>query len=53
MSANHMNRSEFDKFAEEYRSLHEANIGVSGETPEYFADYKIKDLKRLAVMLVA
>jgi ubiquinone/menaquinone biosynthesis C-methylase UbiE len=42
-----MNRSEFDKFAEEYRSLHEANIGVSGETPEYFADYKIKDLKRL------
>lgn len=40
-----MDRTEFDKFAEEYRSLHQANIAVSGETPEYFAEYKIKDLK--------
>jgi ubiquinone/menaquinone biosynthesis C-methylase UbiE len=42
-----MNASEFDKFAEEYRSLHQANIAASGETPEYFAEYKMKDLRRL------
>lgn len=39
-----MDTSEFDKFAEEYRSLHDSNIAVSGEHPEYFAEYKIKDL---------
>lgn len=42
-----MNSSEFDKFAEEYESLHRANIAASGEPPEYFAEYKMKDLKRL------
>ena len=42
-----MNPAEFDKFAEEYRSLHLANIAASGEAPEYFAEYKMKDLKRL------
>jgi len=42
-----MDRTEFDKFAEEYASLHQANISASGETPEYFAEYKIKDLKCL------
>jgi len=42
-----MNASEFDKFAEEYRSLHQANIAASGEAPEYFAEYKMKDLRRL------
>ena len=45
-SAIHMNRSEFDKFAEEYTSLLQANIAASGPTPEYFADYKAQDLKR-------
>lgn len=44
-----MDRAEFDKFAKEYRALHEANISASGESPEYFADYKIRDLKRLIV----
>jgi ubiquinone/menaquinone biosynthesis C-methylase UbiE len=39
-----MDRAEFDKFADEYWSLHAANIAISGETPDYFADYKIKDL---------
>jgi SAM-dependent methyltransferase len=39
-----MERSEFDKFADEYHSLHEANIAISGEGPEYFAEYKIKDI---------
>jgi hypothetical protein len=39
-----MERSEFDKFADEYHSLHAANIAISGEGPEYFAEYKIKDI---------
>src|SRR4029077_5181159 len=39
-----MNEPEFDKFAEEYRALHQANIAISGEGPDYFAEYKIKDL---------
>lgn len=43
-----MDRSEFDKFAQEYTQLHAANISASGEGPEYFADYKIRDLARLA-----
>ena len=42
-----MDEAEFDKFAEEYRSLHAANIRASGETPEYFAEYKIRDVARL------
>ena len=42
-----MNTAEFDKFADEYRSLHQAGIAASGEPPEYFAEYKMKDLKRL------
>jgi ubiquinone/menaquinone biosynthesis C-methylase UbiE len=41
-----VNRSEFDKFADEYSSLHSANIAISGEAPDYFADYKIRDLAR-------
>lgn len=40
-----MDEAEFDKFAAEYRALHAANIRVSGESPEYFAEYKIVDLK--------
>ncbi len=39
-----MDKAEFDKFADEYRSVHTANIAISGEQPDYFADYKIKDL---------
>ena len=42
-----MDSREFDKFAEEYTCLHRANITASGEAPEYFAEYKIRDLKRL------
>jgi len=42
-----MDQTEFDKFAEEYELLHRANIAASGEPPEYFAEYKIRDLKRL------
>jgi ubiquinone/menaquinone biosynthesis C-methylase UbiE len=40
-----MDRAEFDKFADEYKALHVANIRLSGESPEYFAEYKIRDLR--------
>lgn len=39
-----MDEVEFDKFADEYRALHAANIKWSGESPEYFAEYKIADI---------
>lgn len=39
-----MDEVEFDKFADEYRQLHAANIRLSGEQPEYFAEYKIVDI---------
>ncbi len=39
-----MDEVEFDKFADEYRDLHAANIKLSGESPEYFAEYKIADI---------
>ena len=42
-----MKRSEFDKFAHEYAELHRANVAASGEGPEYFAEYKIRDLREL------
>jgi len=39
-----MDRAEFDKFADEYCALHADNISAFGETPEYFARYKIIDV---------
>ena len=36
--------SEFDQFADEYRNLHQANVAITGEAPEYFAEYKVKML---------
>jgi ubiquinone/menaquinone biosynthesis C-methylase UbiE len=42
-----MKQSEFDKFADEYRSLHKSNIKLSGESPDYFAEYKIVDIANL------
>ena len=38
-----MSHPEFDKFAAEYRELHRENIAASGERPEYFAAYKMRD----------
>ena len=43
-----MDVKEFDKFAEEYLKLHSQNIRVTGEEPNYFAEYKILDLKRVS-----
>ncbi|MCC8396220.1 class I SAM-dependent methyltransferase [Paraburkholderia sp. MMS20-SJTR3] len=39
-----MDKAEFDSFADEYLALHARNIAVSGEGPEYFAEYKIRDI---------
>lgn len=39
-----MDEVEFDKFADEYRAMHAANIRLSGEDPEYFAEYKVRDI---------
>ncbi|MCS6944600.1 MAG: class I SAM-dependent methyltransferase [Sutterellaceae bacterium] len=38
-----MDRAEFDRFADEYRAVHATNIAASGESPEYFAEYKMRD----------
>ena len=42
-----MLKAEFDKFAEEYHDIHKNNIKLSGETPEFFAEYKISDVFQL------
>jgi ubiquinone/menaquinone biosynthesis C-methylase UbiE len=41
-----MDEAEFDKFADEYYSSLSAGIAASGEGPEYFSEYKIKDIAR-------
>lgn len=43
-----MDQAEFDKFADEYRNLHSRNIRASGEQPEFFAEYKVRDAAKLA-----
>jgi ubiquinone/menaquinone biosynthesis C-methylase UbiE len=40
--------AEFDQFADEYTEMHRANIAITGEAPEYFAEYKIRLLKDFA-----
>jgi ubiquinone/menaquinone biosynthesis C-methylase UbiE len=46
-----MNKAEFDKFADEYHNLHSQSIRTSGENPEFFAEYKIIDVKQLVAQL--
>jgi ubiquinone/menaquinone biosynthesis C-methylase UbiE len=41
-----MDPSGFDKFADEYHALHAQNIEITGESPDYFAEYKIRDVHR-------
>lgn len=41
-----MNEAEFDKFADEYHASLVKGIAVSGESPEYFSEYKIADIAR-------
>jgi SAM-dependent methyltransferase len=40
--------AEFDLLADQYRNVHAANISITGEPPEYFAEYKIADLAAFA-----
>ncbi len=42
-----MNESEFDKFADEYRHIHSLSIKASGEEPDFFAEYKIRDTAKI------
>lgn len=44
-----MSNAEFDRHANEYYKQHEQNIQISGEDPEYFAEYKMRDFKSLIV----
>jgi SAM-dependent methyltransferase len=38
--------AEFDKFAEEYLATHKTNLAVTGDSPDYFARYKIVEIAR-------
>jgi SAM-dependent methyltransferase len=40
-------QAEFDLLADEYSMLHRENVAITGETPEYFSEYKIVDLAEL------
>ena len=42
-----MDKAEFDRFADEYEQQHASNIRLSGETPTYFARYKVQDVAQL------
>jgi SAM-dependent methyltransferase len=42
-----MDRAEFDRFADAYYEQHRENVAVTGEGPEYFAEYKIKQLGQI------
>jgi len=37
-------KAEFDLLADEYYEQHKVNIRMTGETPEFFAEYKVADL---------
>ena len=39
-----MDRAEFDRFADEYQHYHAQNIRISGESPSFFAKYKVDDV---------
>lgn len=41
-----MAKAEFDSYADTYYEEHKKNIKITGEDPEYFAEYKIADLAR-------
>jgi len=41
-----MDSAEFDRVADEYLSIHSRNIRFTGEDPEYFARYKVEEIRR-------
>ena len=42
-----MDEQEFDQFAEEYSRLHQQSIRITGEEVEFFAAYKVEDMRKL------
>lgn len=40
--------SEFDRYVAAYDAMHRANIARFGEGPDYFADYKVREARRVA-----
>ncbi len=42
-----MDKAEFDRFADAYYDQHRENVAVTGESPEYFAEYKIRQLREI------
>lgn len=46
-----MSQVEFDPFAGTYRQIHQKNIAITGEVPEYFAAYKMRDFARITETL--
>jgi SAM-dependent methyltransferase len=44
-----MDSAEFDKFADEYLAVHARNIVITGEQPEFFAEYKVRDVHEILV----
>ena len=38
---------EFDLLADDYRNLHMASLTITGESPEYFSEYKVADVAEL------
>lgn len=43
-----MSEAEFDSVASDYQVQHAASIRLSGESPDYFAQYKATDARRIA-----
>ena len=39
-----MDSAGFDRFADEYLAVHARNIAITGEQPEFFAEYKVRDV---------
>lgn len=37
-------QAEFDRLADDYYDQHRKNIAITGESPEYFSEYKIADI---------
>ena len=48
MTSEIMDSAEFDRFADEYEVRHRANIAITGESPEFFAVYKIAEFAGFA-----
>lgn len=42
-----MQAAEFDRYAQGYLATHARNLRISGEPPDYFARYKIEEVRRL------